>query len=93
DDVFGVTDHPFGDVVANRRVTSFAVTPDGATVLFTASPEDGQSGPLSDGDSRHRNDRELYRVRLDGTHLLQLTNDLAWLAESARVAPPAPVGP
>lgn len=87
-DIFSVTQHPFGDVVANRRVTSIAVTPDGATVLFTASPQQGQSGPLSDSDSRHRNDRELYRVRLDGTHLVQLTNDTAWLAGSASAAGP-----
>jgi hypothetical protein len=93
-DVFGITEHPFGDVAANRRVSSFALSPDGATVLFTATPDRDQSGkPIADSSSRHRNDRELFRVRLDGTNLQQLTNDLSWLAETARIAPLPPAGP
>ncbi|MEZ4268003.1 MAG: hypothetical protein R3F39_16685 [Myxococcota bacterium] len=93
-DVFSVTKNPFGDVASNRRITSFSLSPDGATALFTATPATGQDGkPLSDSSSRHRNDRELYRVRLDGTNLQQLTNDLSWLAETARVAPLPPAGP
>lgn len=93
-DVFGVTKNPFGDVAANRRITSFSLSPDGATVLFTATPATAPDGkPIADSSSRHRNDRELYRVRLDGTNLQQLTNDVAWLAETARVVPLPPAGP
>jgi hypothetical protein len=93
-DVFGITKNPFGDVAANRRITSFSLSPDGATALFTATPATAQGGaPIADSSSRHRNDRELYRVRLDGTNLRQLTNDLSWLAETAGVAPLPPAGP
>lgn len=93
-DVFDVTKNPFGDVTANRRITSFSLSPDGATALFTATPTAEQDGkPIKDSSSRHRNDRELYRVRLDGTNLQQLTNSLSWQAETARVAPLPPAGP
>ena len=90
-DVFDVTGNPFGDVTDNRQVTGYALSPDGATIVFTATPTYDQSERfLKDGSSRQRNDREVYRVRLDGTALEQLTNDLSWSAESPRVAPPAP---
>ncbi|MGM0577026.1 MAG: hypothetical protein ACQEXJ_14975 [Myxococcota bacterium] len=91
EEVFDITDNPFGDVTDNRRVTGFDLAPDGATIAFTATPEETQSGdPIQDGSSRQRNDRELYRVRLDGTNMIQLTNHLAWQAESPRIVPPAP---
>lgn len=88
DDVFNVTDNPFDDVTANRRITSFDISPDGATVLFTATPTYDQNGELlGDGSARQRNDRELYRVRLDGTNLIQLTEDLSYMAHSASISP------
>jgi len=82
-DVFNVTKHPMGDVTANRRPTAFQVTPDGATIVFTGSPTYDQSGNLiPDGGARQRNDREVYRIRLDGTNAVQMTNDIAFVAES-----------
>lgn len=88
-DFFNVTKNPGGDVVANLVVTGMDVTPDGATIVFTASPKEGQLGPLSDTGFRQLNDRELFRVRLDGTQLEQVTDDLGWLAESPQVVPAA----
>ncbi|MFT7582697.1 MAG: hypothetical protein ACI9MR_004380, partial [Myxococcota bacterium] len=38
--------------------------------------------PISDGQARQRNDREVYRLKLDGTNMIQLTNDLSFSAES-----------
>ncbi|MDP6944358.1 MAG: hypothetical protein QF464_09440, partial [Myxococcota bacterium] len=88
EDVFDITKNPFDDVTANRHVTSFDITPDGATVLFTATPTYGQNGKLlEDGSARQRNDRELYRIRLDGENLIQLSQDLSYMAHSARIAP------
>lgn len=88
DEVFNVTHNPFGDVTANRRVTGFDMAPDGATLVFTATPTYTQNNKvIDDGGARQRNDREVYRIRLDGTNLQQLSNDLAWLAESPRVMP------
>ncbi len=82
-DVFNITKHPMGDVTANRRPSAFQVTPDGATVVFTGTPTYDQSGGLiPDGGARQRNDREVYRIRLDGTNAEQLTNDIAFTAES-----------
>lgn len=88
-DVFNVTKHPMGDVTANRRPTAFQLTPDGATIVFTGSPTYDQSGNLiPDGGARQRNDREVYRIRLDGTNAVQMTNDIAFIAESPFVIGP-----
>ena len=88
DDVFDITGNPSDDVTANKQITSFDLTPDGATLLFTATPTYGQSGSLlSDGSARQRNDRELYRVRIDGENLEQITEDLSYMAHSVRLAP------
>jgi hypothetical protein len=88
-DVFNITNHPFGDVTANRRPNAFAMSPDGATIVFTGTPSYDQSGALiADGAARQRNDREVYRIRLDGTNVQQLTNDLPFSAESPMVVGP-----
>lgn len=88
-DVFNITNHPKGDVTANRHPSGFQVTPDGATVVFTGTPTFDQSGTLiPDGGARQRNDREVYRIRLDGTNVEQLTNDIAFVAESPLVVQP-----
>ncbi|MGB0588672.1 MAG: hypothetical protein ACPGU1_03235 [Myxococcota bacterium] len=88
DDVFDITGNPFDDVTANKQITSFDLTPDGATLLFTATPTYGQNGSLlGDGSARQRNDRELYRVRIDGENLEQITEDLSFMAHSVRLAP------
>ena len=88
EDVFDITQNPFDDVVANKQITSFALSPDGATLLFTATPTYGQNGSLlGDGSARQRNDRELYRVRIDGENLTQITEDLSYMAHSVRFAP------
>jgi hypothetical protein len=83
DDVFNVTKNAVGDVTLNRRIDSFALAGDGATAIFVATPTFDQSGNLiADGSARQRNDREVFRVRLDGTNIQQLTNDLSFQAES-----------
>jgi len=88
-DVFNITKHPRGDVTANRRPTAFAVSPDGATIIFTGTPTFDQSGGLiADGSARQRNDREVFRIRLDGTNPSQLTNDLSFASESPMVVGP-----
>ncbi len=88
-DIFNVTRSPAGDVTANVYVTAFDLTPDGATVIYTGTPKYGQSGDLlSDSSTRNRNDRELWRARLDGTNVQQVTNDLCLQAESPTVIPP-----
>ena len=88
EDIFNITKNPWDDVTENRQITSFDISPDGATVLFTATPTFGQNGSLlDDGSARQRNDRELYRVRLDGENLAQITEDLSFMAHSARIAP------
>ncbi|MCC6621708.1 MAG: hypothetical protein IT385_10665 [Deltaproteobacteria bacterium] len=87
-DVFNVTKHPRGDVTANRHPSAFALSPDGATAVFTGTPTFDQSGGLiADGSARQRNDREVYRIRLDGTNPVQLTNDLSFQSESPMVIP------
>jgi hypothetical protein len=87
-DIDNITGNPFGDVTDNRRVTGFTLSDDGATVVFTATPSFTQNNnPIGDGDARQRNDREVYRIRIDGTSLQQITNDLEWQAESPRVVP------
>lgn len=88
-DVFNVTKHPPGDVTANRRPTSMAMAPDGATLIFVGTPSYDQGGGLiADGSARQRNDREVYRIRLDGTNALQLTNDLPYAAEAPTIVGP-----
>lgn len=88
-DVFDITKHPFGNVTANRRPTAFSLAPDGATAVFTGTPTFDQSGNLiPDGGARQRNDREVYRIRLDGTNALQLTNNIVFAAESPMVVGP-----
>lgn len=88
-DVFNITKNPEGDIPANIFITGFRVTPDGATVVFTGTPIFDQSGdPIKESSSRHRNDREVFRIRIDGTNRQQLTNDLAFEAQSPRVVPP-----
>lgn len=90
-DVLNLTENPFGDVVEHQQVTEFDISPDGATAVFTATPRLGQNGgPLADEDSRHRNDREVYRIRLDGQGMQQLTNELTWEAQSPRIVPLEP---
>lgn len=89
DDVFNVTANPKGDVTANRRPSGFALSQDGATVVMTATPSLDQSGaPIGDGQARQRNDREVYRVRLDGENLEQISNDITNSAESPMVVIP-----
>jgi len=85
-DVFSVTKNAPGDVTLNRRIDSFTLSPDGATAVFVATPTFDQSGNLiADGSARQRNDREVFRVRLDGSNIRQLTNDLSFAAESPAV--------
>lgn len=85
-DVFNVTKNPTGNVTANKRVTAFDLSPDGATIVFTATPMLTQGGAtIGDGDARQRNDREVYRVRLDGENLEQLTNTITAAAESPQI--------
>ena len=87
-DVFSITDNPSGDIKDNIFVSGYDVTSDGATVVFTGSPSFDQSGePLKDSSSRHRNDREVYRMRLDGTNRIQITNDPSWEAQSPHAIP------
>jgi len=90
EDVFSITANPRGDVTANKRTTGFSLSPDGATVVFAATPTFEQNGVtvIGDGTARQRNDREIYRVRLDGTNLQQISNDIAWSAESPTVVVP-----
>lgn len=88
-DVFNVTRHPKGDVTANRRPSAFQLTPDGATIVFTGTASYDQNGGLiPDGGARQRNDREVYRIRLDGTNAEQMTNDISFTAEAPFVVGP-----
>lgn len=88
-DVFNVTKHPKGDVTANRNPNAFRLAPDGATIIFTGTASFDQAGGLiADGTARQRNDREVYRIRLDGTNAEQLTNDIAFTAEAPFVVGP-----
>ncbi|PKN55594.1 MAG: hypothetical protein CVU56_20340 [Deltaproteobacteria bacterium HGW-Deltaproteobacteria-14] len=90
DDVFNVTNNPPGDVTANHVTTGFALSPDGATMVFSATPAFDQSGGrIGDGTSRQRGDRELMRLRVDGEGFAQMTNDLKVTAESPMMVPPA----
>lgn len=83
EDVFNVTKNARGDVTLNRRIDAFAMAPDGATLVMTATPTFDQSGNLiADGSARQRNDREVFRLRLDGSNIQQLTNDLSFAAEA-----------
>ena len=87
-DVFSITNNPAGDIRDNVFVSGYDIAEDGATVVFTGSPSFDQSGePLKDSSSRHRNDREVYRVRLDGTNRVQITNDPSWEAQSPHSVP------
>lgn len=86
DDVFNITKHPKGDVTANRRPDAFSLSPDGATAVFVGTPSFDQNGnAIADGNARQRNDREVYRIRVDGTNVQQLTNDIEFSAESPQV--------
>lgn len=88
EDVFSVTNNPKGDITDNVLVTAFDISPDGATIAFTGSPTIDQGGdPLKDSSSRHRNDREVYRIRIDGSNRQQLTNDPSWEAQSPKTVP------
>ncbi len=89
-DVYNVTKSPKGNVTANKRVTAFTLAPDGATVVFSATPTYDQHGDLiGDGTARQRNDREVYRMRLDGENMSQLTNNLGYRAEAPKLVTPA----
>jgi len=86
DDVFNITRGPKGDVTANRVPDAFGLSPDGATVVFVGTPMFDQSGnAIPDGNARQRNDREVYRIRLDGSNVQQLTNDIEFSAEAPQV--------
>jgi hypothetical protein len=88
DDIFNITKNATGDVTLNRRVDAFGLSPDGATAVFVATPTFDQSGNLiADGAARQRNDREVFRVRLDGSNIQQLTNDISFAAESPMAVP------
>lgn len=81
-DVFDVTRHPKGDVTANRQTSSFSLSPDGATIVFAATPTvDLNGNPIPDGAARARNDQEIFRIRLDGLGAVQLTNDASYTVE------------
>ena len=87
-DVFSITKNPAGDITANVFISGYDLTQDGASVVITGTPSVDQSGErLKDSSSRHRNDREVYRMRLDGTNRIQLTNDPSWEAQSPRSVP------
>ena len=87
-DVFSITQNPKGDITKNILVTGYSISTDGATVVFTGSPTYDQGGDeLKDSSSRHRNDREVYRIRLDRTNKQQMTNDPSWEAQSPHVVP------
>lgn len=91
DQVFNVTQNPGGDVTDNILITGYALSKDGGTIVLTGTPTFDQSGEkLMDTSSRHRNDREVYRMRYDGANVEQLTNDPSWEATSPRIVPPAP---
>ncbi len=88
-DVFDVTKSPFGDVTLNRRPSAFQISPDGATIVFTGTTSYDSGGSLiADGGSRQRSDREVYRIRLDGTNIEQLTNQIQFTAESPMIIRP-----
>jgi|GEM_PF-1165476 len=109
EDVFNVTKNPVmgADLGATRDnifITGFRVAQDGATLTFAGTPLFDQGGePLADDSSRTRNDRELFRVRLDAKTpswtapsgvfcdgaICQISNDLSWEAQSPRIVPPA----
>ncbi|TNF31543.1 MAG: hypothetical protein EP329_12165 [Deltaproteobacteria bacterium] len=90
DDVFNVTNNPEGDVTANHLTTGFDISPSGGSIVYSASPLHDQSGNLlADGSSRQKSDREILKIALDGTGLVELTNSLPVLAESPMVVPTA----
>ena len=88
-DLCNVTKNPLGDITDNILITGFRLSPDSATAVFAGTPQLDQNDEfLPDGSSRPRNDREIWRVRLDGTNLTQITNDVAWQARSPKIVPP-----
>lgn len=82
EEVFNVTKHPQGDVVANQRPIAFAISPDGATLVFAGtSTQDSSGSALGDGSSRSRSDRELYRIGVNGENRRILYNDNEYAAD------------
>ena len=87
-DIWNVTQHPMGDVTDNVFITGYRLSYDGNTIIYTGTPRLTQNGTvMDDGAARQRNDREVYRIRLDGENREQLTNNPAREAGNPLVVP------
>ena len=91
-DFINLTVNPKGDGPDNLVVESFSLSPSGRTLVFAASPRYKFAAdpmnpimqPLVIDSPRARKDRELWLVTSAGTGLMQLTDNLEFLAISPR---------
>ena len=84
-ELINVTRNAKGDVPANTQITSLDLSPDGRTVVFTASPYlTSQFEKMKEGDSRQYDDKEVYSVSLCGTGKTQLTSRLGVKAQGVQ---------
>ncbi len=95
-EVVNLTQNPQDDTPANKEIDSFAISPDGKQLIFSATPELGQNYTPFTGSAEARSfsDKELYKMSsCPGSVPEQITNDVAYETSRPRIVPlPTGVG-
>ncbi|MCA9519626.1 MAG: hypothetical protein KC609_01575 [Myxococcales bacterium] len=73
-----VTQNAKNDGTTNRVIDDFVVSPQGHHLVFIASPEIG-------GNCRSHNDREIWRISVDGSEIEMLSDDSGALPLSGTI--------
>lgn len=83
-ELINITKNPQGDTASATSITTYDLSPEGRYIGFIGTPIIGSDGNLlpSTQGGRHHNDREIFIISADGLQApLQITNDVAWMAQ------------
>ncbi len=78
-DWVSLTKNPRDNTTNNKKILSFAMSPERQVFLISATATQDQSGqPIKDGSSRELNDSELYTLTVGDTVWHAVTNELTY---------------